>query len=169
VSVAAGQNVLAAALAAGLPLPYSCRAGRCATCKATLVAGTIAYPGDALPPGIASAEAMKGEVLLCQAQPRSHLVVRTRVVGAAPARPIAAVVVDNTAALSTGGTRVALRQVGEAKVAARPGHFVDVETASGARERAGVVAVDGDSLDVEVAEIAAQDIVRITGPFDGLR
>jgi hypothetical protein len=64
---------------------------------------------------------------------------------------------------------VALRQIGEAKVAARPGHFVDVETAAGARERAGVVAVDGDALDVEVTELAAQDIVRITGPFDGLR
>jgi ferredoxin len=81
VSVAAGQNVLAAALAAGIPLPHSCRAGRCASCKATLIAGTIAYPGDALPPGIVSAEAMKGEVLLCQAQPRSHLVVKTRVIG----------------------------------------------------------------------------------------
>jgi CDP-4-dehydro-6-deoxyglucose reductase len=161
--------VLAAALAAGLPLPYSCRAGRCATCKATLVAGTIAYPGDALPPGIVSAEAMKGEVLLCQAQPRSHLVVRTRVIGTAPPRPVAAVVVENSAPLSAGGMRVALRQIGEAKVAVRPGHFVDVETAAGARERAGVVAVDGDALDVEVTDLPARDIVRISGPFDGLR
>jgi CDP-4-dehydro-6-deoxyglucose reductase len=169
VSVAAGQNVLAAALASGLPLPYSCRAGRCATCKATLLAGTIAYPGDVLPPGIVSAEAMKGEVLLCQAQPRSHLVVLTRVVGSAPPRPIAAVVVENSSPLTTGGSRVALRQMGDARVPARPGHFVDAETAAGARERVGVVAVDGDTLDVEVAEIPAQDIVRITGPFDGLR
>lgn len=161
--------MLAAALAAGIPLPFSCRAGRCATCKATLIAGTIAYPGDALPPGIVSAEAMKGEVLLCQAQPRSHLVVQTRVVGVKPARPIAAVVVERVSELTTGGTRVALRQIGDAKVAARPGHFVDVETAEGARERAGVVAVDGDALDVEVSEIAASDIVRVTGPFDSLR
>ncbi len=168
-SVAAGQNVLAAALAAGIPLPFSCRAGRCATCKATLVAGTIAYPGDALPLGIASSEAMKGEVLLCQAQPRSHLVVRTRVVGAKPARPIAAVVVESVSTLTTGGTRVALRQIGDAKVVARPGHYVDVETAEGVRERAGVVAVDGDGLDVEVSEISASDIVRVTGPFDSLR
>jgi CDP-4-dehydro-6-deoxyglucose reductase len=169
VSVAAGQNVLAAALAAGLPLPYSCRAGRCATCKATLLAGTIAYPGDVLPQGIVSSEARKGEVLLCQAQPRSHLVVLTRVVGSPPPRPIAAVAVENFSALTTGGSRVALRQIGEARVAARPGHFVDAETAAGARERVGVVAVEGDTLDVEVAEIAAPDIVRITGPFDGLR
>jgi CDP-4-dehydro-6-deoxyglucose reductase len=169
VSVAAGQNVLAAALAAGIPLPYSCRAGRCATCKATLLAGTIAYPGDALPQGIVSSEAMKGEVLLCQAQPRSHLVVLTRVVGTPPPRPIAAVALESSSALTTGGSRVTLRQIGEARVAARPGHFVDAETAAGARERVGVVAVDGDTLDVEVAEISAMEIVRITGPFDGLR
>jgi hypothetical protein len=112
---------------------------------------------------------MKGEVLLCQAQPRSHLVVRTRVIGGAPARPLAAVEVTGISALATGGTRVALRQVGDARVVARPGHFVDVETATGARERAGVVAVKGDSLDVEVTEIAAGEIVKLTGPFDSLR
>jgi ferredoxin len=35
------ESILGAALAAGLALPYSCRAGRCATCKAKLVAGDI--------------------------------------------------------------------------------------------------------------------------------
>jgi hypothetical protein len=95
--------------------------------------------------------------------------VQTRVVGAVPDRPIAAVVVDGVESLTTGGTRVALRQIGEARVSARPGHFVDVETAAGVRERAGVVAVRGDSLDVEVSEIPASDIVRVTGPFDALR
>ena len=168
-SVAAGQNVLAAALAAGIPLPHSCRAGRCATCKATLVAGTIAYPGDALPPGIVSSEAMKGEVLLCQAQPRSHLVVRTRVIGGVPERPVAAVVAENPVQLPSGTTRVTLRQLGDVRVSARPGHFVDVEIAAGSRERAGVVAVDGDALDVEVADLSPLDIVRITGPFDSPR
>jgi hypothetical protein len=134
-----------------------------------LLTGTIAYPGDALPPGIVASEAAKGEVLLCQAQPRSHLVVQTRVVGSTPPRPIAAVVVENSSPLSTGGSRVALRQIGDAKVAARPGHFVEVETARGARERVGVVAVDGDLLDVEVTETPALEIVRISGPFDSPR
>jgi CDP-4-dehydro-6-deoxyglucose reductase len=169
VSVAAGQNVLAAALAAGIPLPHSCRAGRCATCKATLLAGTIAYPGDALPPGIVSSEAMKGEVLLCQAQPRSHLVVKTRVIGAAAAKPVAAVVPEGVVALPAGGSRVTLRFVGEVGCAARPGQFVDVETASGAHERAGVVAVGDESLDVEVLETAPAEIVRMVGPYDTVR
>jgi CDP-4-dehydro-6-deoxyglucose reductase len=169
VSVAAGQDILAAALAAGIPLPHSCRAGRCATCKATLVAGTIAYPGNQLPPGIASREAMTGEVLLCQAQPRSHLVVKTRVIGGENARPVAAVVAGSSEALPAGGTRVTLRFTGAVTFALRPGQFVDVETATGARERAGVVLVAGDAIDVEVSEIVAGDIVRIAGPYDSPR
>ena len=46
-----GENVLTAALAAGIPLPYSCRAGRCASCKAKLLSGTIDYP-DGLTGGL---------------------------------------------------------------------------------------------------------------------
>jgi CDP-4-dehydro-6-deoxyglucose reductase len=167
--VAAGQNVLEAALAAGIPLPHSCRAGRCATCKATLVAGTIAYPGDVLPPGIVSSEAMKGEVLLCQAQPRSHLVVRTRTIGGGAAKAFVAVVPERVVALAEGGARVTLRQVGDVKCVARPGQYVDVETAAGVRERAGVVAVAADALDVEVTELAPDEIVRMVGPYDSLR
>jgi CDP-4-dehydro-6-deoxyglucose reductase, E3 len=161
--------VLAAALAAGIALPHSCRAGRCASCKATLIAGTIAYPGDALPPGIVSSEAMKGEVLLCQAQPRSHLVVKTRVIGGGALKPVAAVVPASVVALPAGGARVTLRVVGAVNCLARPGQFVDVETASGARERAGVVGVAGDALDVEVSELAPAEIVRIVGPYDSPR
>ncbi len=40
--VPAGQYLLTAALAAGLPLPYSCRGGRCATCVARCLNGKIA-------------------------------------------------------------------------------------------------------------------------------
>ena len=76
--MSAGENVLAAALAAGIPLPHSCRAGRCATCKARLLSGEIAYPDDKLPPGIVASEAARGEVLLCQARPRSDLSIESR-------------------------------------------------------------------------------------------
>ena len=44
-------NVLGVALAAGLPLPHSCRAGRCASCKSRLLSGRVEYP-DGVPPGI---------------------------------------------------------------------------------------------------------------------
>ena len=162
----AGENVLAAALAAGIPLPHSCRAGRCATCKARLLSGEIAYPDGRLPPGIVAAEAARGEVLLCQARPRSDLVVQTRVGNPQSASGL---VVQGAAPLSTGGQRVTLSFLGATPLQVRPGQFIEVENAAGEHERVPVVAVDGRGVDVEVLELEVAALVRARGPFDSPR
>ncbi len=77
--VAAGEPVLQAALAAGLNLPHSCKSGHCSSCRARLVAGEIHYP-NGRPLGITAEEAGEGQVLLCQARPRSDLVVEARLI-----------------------------------------------------------------------------------------
>jgi CDP-4-dehydro-6-deoxyglucose reductase len=77
--VASGEPVLQAALAAGLNLPHSCKSGHCSSCRARLVAGEIHYP-HGRPPGITAEEAASGQVLLCQARPRSDLVVEARLI-----------------------------------------------------------------------------------------
>lgn len=164
--MSAGENVLGAALAAGIPLPHSCRAGRCATCKARLLSGVIAYPDDRLPPGIVAAEAARGEVLLCQARPRSDLVVQTRVGNPQSASGL---VVRGVARLSTGGQRVTLSFLGATPLQVRPGQFIDVENAAGEHERVPVVAVEGRGVDVEVLELEAAALVRARGPFDSPR
>ena len=164
-----GENLLSAALAAGIPLPHSCRAGRCATCKAQLLDGQIVYPDGKLPPGIVESEARRGDVLLCQARAASDLRIRTRVTGGGAAANKMAVLVSGTAPLSTGGQRATLRRVGAASLNARPGQYVDAETADGRRERVAVVALAADALDVELLELAPADIVRIAGPFDSPR
>ena len=165
--MSAGENVLAAALAAGIRLPYSCRAGRCATCKARLLSGEIAYPDDQLPPGIVASEAARGDVLLCQARPRSDLRLQSRQFSAA--QPTVGIEVERAAPLSTGGLRVTLRFLGTALPTLRPGQYLDVENAAGERERAPVVAVTERGADVEVLEFEARSLVRARGPFDSLR
>ncbi|HET9861853.1 MAG TPA: 2Fe-2S iron-sulfur cluster-binding protein [Steroidobacteraceae bacterium] len=162
--VSAHENVLAAALAAGIALPHSCRAGRCASCKARLLSGEIAYPQDQLPPGIVAAEAARGEVLLCQAQPRGELRIEVR--AAVGARVASGIVVERVTPLAIGGRRVRLRLLGDAPLQARPGQYVDVESAAGERERVAVVATDGAFLDVEAHEFDATALVRVRGPFD---
>ena len=77
--VAAGEPVLQAALAAGLNLPHSCKSGHCSSCRARLVEGEIHYPSGR-PPGLTAEEAASGQVLLCQARPRSDLVVEARLI-----------------------------------------------------------------------------------------
>jgi CDP-4-dehydro-6-deoxyglucose reductase, E3 len=77
--VASGEPVLQAALTAGLNLPHSCKSGHCGSCRARLIAGEIHYP-HGLPLGITPEEAGRGQILLCQARPRSDLTVEARLI-----------------------------------------------------------------------------------------
>lgn len=71
----ANESVLAAAQRAGLEIPFSCRKGVCGTCKGQVISGeTRAYAGDAL----SAAERADGQVLFCNARPRSDLVIAPR-------------------------------------------------------------------------------------------
>jgi ring-1,2-phenylacetyl-CoA epoxidase subunit PaaE len=66
------ESVLAAAARAGLDVPWSCRSGVCATCRARLVEGQVRMARNfALDP----AEVAAGFVLTCQAHPLSERVV----------------------------------------------------------------------------------------------
>jgi ferredoxin len=73
-SVADDQTVLAAALAAGLELPYSCSAGVCTTCAALLLAGEVDQT-DGM--GVSPELQAEGYALLCVAFPRSDLKLET--------------------------------------------------------------------------------------------
>jgi ring-1,2-phenylacetyl-CoA epoxidase subunit PaaE len=65
-------NLLAAAARAGLDLPYSCRSGVCATCRARVVAGPVEMLRNfALEPD----DVARGFVLACQARPLGEPVV----------------------------------------------------------------------------------------------
>jgi ferredoxin len=66
------QTVLAAAEAAGVPLPSSCCSGVCTTCAARLLQGTVHQP-DAM--GVKAELRQEGYALLCVAYPRSDLEV----------------------------------------------------------------------------------------------
>jgi ferredoxin len=66
----ADQTVLAAAEAAGVPLPSSCCAGVCTTCAALLRSGTV-HQSDAM--GVKAELQEQGYALLCVSFPRSDL------------------------------------------------------------------------------------------------
>ena len=59
-------NILDSARAAGLPAPYACKAGVCATCRAKLVAGEVQMAANY---GLSKAEVEAGYILTCQASP----------------------------------------------------------------------------------------------------
>jgi CDP-4-dehydro-6-deoxyglucose reductase, E3 len=173
--MAPGENVLAAALAAGIPLPYSCRAGRCASCKSKLITGRIEYPSGT-PPGITRAEIERGEVLLCQAQPRSDLSIETRRV---PVRVANAATCEIVALepLPMRALCVRLRFV-EGRLDAHPGQFVDVRNHAGDADRLAIIGGGVGVLELECADdgsvlrgwlnadAAPGTTLRVAGPFD---
>ena len=65
-------NILESARAAGLPAPYACKAGVCATCRARVVSGKTEM---AVNYGLTAEELAQGYVLTCQAVPLSDDVV----------------------------------------------------------------------------------------------
>ena len=174
-----GQDVLSAALAAGIPIPFSCRAGRCASCKSKLVAGRIEYPAafeNGVPPGITAAEVARGDVLLCQARPRSDLSLEVRRV---PVRASNAARAELVALerLPIGALLVRLRFL-DLTLPLRPGQFADLRNHAGDAERLPVVGVstgivelespaDGSPLHEWLAENAVAGAqLRVAGPHD---
>ena len=72
-----GETVLEAAQRAGIALPYSCRAGVCGSCKATLLEGRCHYPRNP-PAALDARDRVQHAVLLCQAVPLDDLLVQAR-------------------------------------------------------------------------------------------
>lgn len=62
-----GANILDSARAAGLPAPYACKAGVCATCRARVTAGEVTMAARY---GLTDEEVAAGFVLTCQSVPR---------------------------------------------------------------------------------------------------
>jgi len=67
-----GENVLDAALDAGLEVPFSCKGGVCATCKAKLLEGEVEMD---LNHALGAPELAAGYILTCQAHPVTARVV----------------------------------------------------------------------------------------------
>ena len=76
-TVAPGETVLEAAQRAGVALPYSCRAGVCGSCKATVLEGQCDYPRNP-PLALDDSALARHAVLVCQAVPRSDLLLEAR-------------------------------------------------------------------------------------------
>src|SRR5262245_20564897 len=72
-----GQCVLNAGLAAGWHMPYSCRTGVCRTCRGRMLEGRVDL-GNVHPTYLAEEHRAVGLAMLCQAQPKSNLVIQLK-------------------------------------------------------------------------------------------
>lgn len=70
----ANKSILDNVRAAGLPAPFACKGGVCATCRAKVTAGQVEMKANY---GLSAEELAEGYVLTCQATPVSEGVVLT--------------------------------------------------------------------------------------------
>lgn len=181
-SVPAAEPILQAALDAGLNLPHSCKSGHCSSCRARLLEGEIEYPG-ALPLGITAEEARGGQILLCQARPRSDLRVEARLIASVTDVEIKTLPcrVARLTRLAPDVLQVMLRLPSVEQLAFHPGQYLDVLLEGGRRRSFSIACPPHDAALIELhvrrvagggfterlfgGELAVGSLLRIEGPI----
>jgi CDP-4-dehydro-6-deoxyglucose reductase len=85
--VARDEPILAAAIRAGVGLPYGCRDGACGSCKSRLLEGRVIHGAHQLK-ALSAAEEEQGFILTCCAAPQSDCIVQARQVPGAGEHPV---------------------------------------------------------------------------------
>ena len=156
-AVATGETVLDAARRAGLALPYSCLSGVCGSCKATLIAGEFHYPRNP-PSALNAAEVARHQVLLCQAVPRSDLLIAAREVASVadmPRRMLALRLIDKTL-LAPDVMRLLLQPPRGETLNRLPGQYLDVLLPEGKRRAFSIANAPhtGSTVELHVRHVA---------------
>jgi len=161
--VAEGEPVLQAALAAGLNLPHSCKSGHCSSCRARLVAGEIHYP-NGRPLGLTAQEAASGLVLLCQAQPRSDLVVEARLIASVADVEIKTLPcrIASLTPLAPDVLEVLLQLPAVERLRFHPGQYLDVLLEGGRRRSFSIACPPHDArlLELHVRRVAGGGLTQ---------
>jgi CDP-4-dehydro-6-deoxyglucose reductase len=176
-----GESVLDAARRAGLALPYSCLAGVCGSCKATLLSGDCHYPHHP-PSALNAAELARHQVLLCQAVPRSDLVIAAREVASVADLPrrVLALKLTEKSLLAPDVMRLLLATPRGERLQRLAGQYLDVLLPEGKRRAFSIANAPhlGTAIELHVRRVAGGDftehvftdlregaILRVEGPL----
>jgi len=159
----ADESVLDAARRAGLALPYSCLSGVCGSCKATLLEGDCHYPHNP-PSALNAAEVARHQVLLCQAVPRSDLIIAAREVASVadmPRRVLPLKLVEK-ALLAPDVMRLELAPPRDAALYRLPGQYLDVLLPGGKRRAFSIANAPhtGPQVELHVRHVAGGDFTH---------
>ena len=156
IRVRAGQPVLEAALAAGLNLPHSCKSGHCSSCRARLRTGEVSYP-SVRPAGITAAEEAAGNILLCQARPKTDLVLEARLIATVADVEIKTLPcrIARLTPLAADVMQVWLRLPAVETLRFQPGQYLDVLLEGGRRRSFSIASPphDSDLLELHVRRV----------------
>jgi CDP-4-dehydro-6-deoxyglucose reductase len=177
----ADDTVLAAAIRAGIGLPYGCKNGACGSCKGKVVEGTIHHKPHQ-PRALSDQEKLQGFALMCCAVPQSDLVIEAREVGGStdyPVRkmPSRVIAVDRAA---PDVAIVTLQLPANEALAYRAGQYVEFLLKDGKRRAYSIASAPsyGGPLELHIRHLPgglftdhvfgtmkARDILRFEGPL----
>jgi CDP-4-dehydro-6-deoxyglucose reductase, E3 len=174
-----GVSILDAAATAGITLPYSCRTGRCGTCKCKVVAGRtkILYPETALE----SRELANGWILGCARAAETALVLEVEVLSGLAPPPTRTLPcrISSIEKPAPDVARVRLRLPPASDFQFLPGQYIDVISHGGVRRSYSLAsaAAAEQGLELHVRAVAGgamssywfdrakiNDLLRLQGP-----
>jgi CDP-4-dehydro-6-deoxyglucose reductase, E3 len=172
------EVILDAGLRAGVTLPYSCRTGRCSTCRCRVSAGTtVALHAET---GLTPAEQAEGWVLGCVRSATSDVTLEVEDLGDVPPARTLACRIHAIERPAADVMRIMLRLPPTAEFDYHPGQYVDVIGAGGIRRSYSIAnAVSADKrIELHVRQVEdgvmsafwfnearQNDLLRLHGPL----
>jgi len=154
---AANQNILDAALKAGIELPYSCRKGVCGNCAGAVACGEVESPASEAKPA--------GEHLYCQCLPRGDLEIVPQAwhrVDPAARKTFTAKVFRNTLAADD-VSLLQLRLPAGQRAKFKAGQYLQVLLPDGSRRSYSMANAphESDALQLHIRHVAGGQFTRI--------
>lgn len=177
---AAGASILDASTKAHVSLPYSCRTGRCSTCKCKVISGNTSALQQEI--GLTAEEKAEGWILSCVRAAESDVVLEVEDLGGAVLAPAKTFPcrISSIERLAPDVVRVHLRLPPTAEFSFIPGQYVDVIGPGGIRRSYSLAnasfaekslelhirAVDGGAMsDYWFNQAKSNDLLRLNGPL----
>ena len=172
-----GQSVLEAAEEAGISLPYSCRTGRCSSCKCRIIGPTSLKFGEL---GLTDAEKQSGWKLACARVPTGDVQLDINDLGDIdlPKSKVVPAKIDELTYLTSDILRLRLRLPPKAQFRFIPGQYINLIGKSGLQRSYSLAnSSNGQVLEMHVRQFPngamseylfenakVDDLLRISGP-----
>ena len=179
----ADETLLAAAIRAGLTLPYGCQDGACGACKCQMLSGTVSH-GQHSSNALSGQEEQMGLILPCCAHAHSDVVLESKQVAAANALPVKKMParVQILEHLTPDVMRLQLQIPANEVFAYYPGQYIEFLLRDGLRRAYSLANAEsnkpGTPLELHIRHMSGgvftdqvfgtlkvRDILRIEGPF----